>query len=251
MKYASRFFLYAPLGVVAVLAAWVSGDWWLRASALSDRLERLNGYDAAPGITIFYSAKRISGFPFNLDTSLSDFVLTIAAPNGPTRWHSEKFVMHALTYGRSETIFEAAGRQQLEWAGGHRLDFAVGALRASAITAEDGLRRFDLDLVGFGSKAFTAQRLQLHARTQPDGVQLFLSGDGLSQCSAPNFRYAATLAPHSAFARLVAGTQSWPQAVAGWRAAGSHRTSDAKSGLAHLNGDQALNLTVVADAICR
>ena len=254
MKYSSRFFLWTPLGVFLALLAAAGIHWWVLASRLGAWLDAHNGGTVMPGVTMAFDSRSITGFPFSLDTEFHGVSFTVATPDGPTRWRSEHFAMHGLTYGRDETIFEAAGHQRLTWIdqGGssHALDFAVGALHASAIVHRQGLDRFDLDLIGFGSKAFTAQRLQLHARQDAKAAQLFIAADGLSNCPRGRFRYAATVSAEQAFARLQRAEQSWPEAIAAWRAAGGTAQSDADGPLSGLAGDQALNPSALADAVC-
>jgi hypothetical protein len=248
MKYSSRFFLYAPLAVFLVLAVVVGAHWWVKASALSQRLAALNGYEAMPGVTVSFGAKKIGGFPFSLDTELSDFTLTVATPNGPTRWYSEKFAMHALTYGRDETIFEAAGRQRLDWRG-HTLDFAVGALRASAILSHGSLARFDLDLVGFGSKAFTAQRLQLHARRDGNAIRLFDEVNGVSACLQDE-RYAASATAAEALAPLLAARVSVADGLKAWRQAGGKITPAHPSPLGAVAVEEVPDIAALVRAVC-
>lgn len=227
MKYSSRFFLYAPLGVFLVLLAVVGIRWWVMADALSDRLAAANGHEIMPGVTMRFAARSITGFPFSLDAQFRNVSFTLATPSGATRWQSEKFASHALTYGRDETIFEAAGHQNLDWTGpdgrSHALAFAVGALRASAIARDGELIRFDLDLVGFGAKAFTAQRLQLHARQsardridvkamleapRPAAGQCALLGERVAQ-----IEIAAAIDEAATFGPLLGGKQDWQSAV--------------------------------------
>src|SRR5579871_52673 len=137
MKYSSRFFLYAPLALFLAIAVGVGVNWWIEASALSKQLDSLNGRPAMPGVTLFFSSKRISGFPFNLDVVFQDFRVEVATDHGPSMWTSQNFAMHALTYGREQLIFEAAGKQLLSWTDldgvHHALPFEVGAWRASSI----------------------------------------------------------------------------------------------------------------------
>ncbi len=234
MKYSSRFFLYAPMGVFLILFAIAGVRWWMLASAWSGRLDAVNGHEVVPGVTLHFATKKIYGFPFTLETQFKDVSLAVATPAGPTRWSSEKFALHALTYGRDETIFEAAGHQLLQWTGrdGRRrsLPFAVGSLRASAIAKNGELVRFDLDLIGFGSKDFTAQRLQLHAR-QSARDRIDLEAMALAprpftgQCPLLEDRsaeivitaaidQAATLGP------LLDGTEDWQSAVGRMRRGG-------------------------------
>jgi hypothetical protein len=250
LTYSSRFFLYAPLGVFLALCLAASVAWWIKASALSGRLAALNGHEVMPGVTVSFAAKTIGGFPFNIDTALTGFSVSVATANGPTRWRSEKFAMHALTYGRDETIFEAAGQQRLEWDHGRTLDFAVGALRASAILKRGTLDRFDLDLIGFGSKAFTAQRLQFHVRQEAGAVQLFAAIDGLTHCRRGALRTQATMTNGEAFARLQKAEESWTGAIARWRAAGGTVQSDKPTPLSAIAAEDLLNPTALAEAAC-
>ena len=234
MKYSSRFFLYAPMGLFLAIAFGVGIHWWLMASALSARLAAWNGHQIAPGVTMQFASRTISGFPFSLDIVFRDVAFAVATPRGPTTWRSEKFAMHALTYGRDETIFEAAGRQELDWTrddGKNRnLVFVVGSLHASAIEDRGGLTRFDLDLIGFNSPALRAQRLQFHVRLdRNDTLELAVMADGLRTglVSCPNLgdgvdglTMGKTITKAGAFSLLRAGTQSWEAAVRGWRTLG-------------------------------
>lgn len=250
LAYSSRVFLYAPLCVFLALCIAAGVNWWVKASALSDRLAAVNGHEVMPGVTVSFAAKKTSGFPFSLDTEFSNFSVSVATPTGPTVWSSEKFAMHALTYGRDETIFEVAGRQRLKWGRGHALDFAVGALHASAIIRHGALDRFDLDLVGFGSKAFTAQRLQLHARQDAKAIQLFVTADGLTNCRRNTIRYAATVTRDEAFERLQLAEELWTDAVAAWQRVGGKALPEKPDPLANLPAKQSLNPSAFADAVC-
>ncbi|MEI9990657.1 MAG: DUF2125 domain-containing protein [Rhizomicrobium sp.] len=234
MKYSSRFFLYAPLALFLSLAAATGVYWWVVAGALSARLDAMNGHEAMPGVTLSFKSKSVSGFPFNLDVVFQDFSLTVKTPHGPASWASEKFAMHGLTYGREQFIYEAAGRQALRWtdlAGkAHAMPFEVGDLHASTIAGERGLSRFDLDLVGFGSPALTAGRVQLHARIAPGGtvLDLFATADGvhlsprLTSLFGPDIvsvKLSAAAAPARAFDGLRAGLTDWVSALETFRAA--------------------------------
>ncbi len=236
MKYSSRFFLYAPLGAFLVVLAVIGVHWWIMASALSDRLAAMNGQEVMPGVTFRYASRRISGFPFSLDTQFHNVVLTVASPNGPTRWRVEKFASHALTYGRNEAIFEAAGHQTLQWTRPDgsmgTLPFAVGSLHASAIVRNGSLARFDLDVVGFGSKPFTAQRIQLHARRRTGNKLEFLASVAAPRptsniCSGQldplsTVELSGAVSHADQFAALLAGRRSWTSTTRQWRGAGGH-----------------------------
>jgi hypothetical protein len=231
MRYSSRFFLYAPIALVLLLTAGVSLHWWRAAAALEARLDAVNGHAVMPGVRFAFATRQVAGFPFSLDTELSGVTLSVVTADGPTRWQTEKFALHALTYGRDETIFEAAGAQRLTWVEAgqtHSLPFAVGSLRASAILDEAGLKRFDLDLAGFGSRAFIARRLQFHLRQNGDKLDYLLLMADLRApgCSPFNTRMEGSLTEAQALAPLLAGRTDWQTALAAWRRA-QGRTSGA------------------------
>ena len=228
MKYSSRFFLFAPIGAFAVLMAAVGIHWWFMANALGHRLEAMNGHEIAPGVVLHYGTRSIGGFPFTLDTVFSNVSFEVATPQGPIDWHSEKFAMHRMTYGRDEAIFEAAGKQSLDWVKSdgtrHHLDFAVGALHASAILSDKGLSRFDLDIVGFGSKAFVAQRLQFHIRRNVgDNFDLVIEGDGTQtgdKRDTVSFKLDGKMDHAARLDPVRAGQQIWFKGLDAWRVSG-------------------------------
>jgi hypothetical protein len=257
MKYSSRFFLYAPVSVFLLLFAFAGVRWWVLASAWSDRLAAMNGHEVMPGVTLHFAGRQIAGFPFTLETRLDNVTLAIATPAGQTRWLSEKLALHRLTYGRDETIFEAAGRQTLEWTGAngsHVLPFAVGSLRASAIRKHGELVRFDLDLVGFGSEAFTAQRLQFHAKADGDSILFLDEADGLftkrSCIKDSHLRYEATLTAAKALDPLLAGSVPYQAGLAAWRSAGGTIHAAQTSPLAAIPAEQVPGIEVFARALC-
>jgi hypothetical protein len=235
MKYSSRFFLYAPLAVFLLLATGAGANWWIVADALSGKLDSLNGRPAMPGVTLYFSSKKISGFPFNLDVVFQDFRIEVATDHGPSVWKAHDFAIHALTYGREQMIFEAAGEQLLTWTDldrvHHVLPFQVGEWHASSIADEHGLKRFDMDLIGFGSPAITAARIQLHGRIDPKGPGVDIAGEAdmvrPSQALASAFGDTITLArlnasasPSHAFDGIRSASASWQDALESWRKAG-------------------------------
>jgi hypothetical protein len=241
MNYSSRFFLYAPLALFLLLAAGTGVYWWHAASVLSTELDTLNGHEAMPGVTVRFASKNVSGFPFNLDVVFSGLSVTVKTLHGPSSWRTEKFALHALTYGREQMIFEAAGKQALTWTDfqghPHAMPFETGELHASAIANEHGLSRFDLDCIGFGSPAVTAGRAQLHARvSKGPGIEIFATADAVHLSPAfvsafgpdiTTVRLNASAVPAHSFDRLRAGTTDWVRALEGFRAAkGTLQVSD-------------------------
>jgi hypothetical protein len=240
MNYSSRFWLFAPLVLFLALAGWAMGYWWVAAATVEKTLNSLNGHQAAPGITVSYTGKTISGFPFNIDVVFTGFAVEGQGAHGPFRWTSEQFALHRLTYGPSQDIYEAAGNQTLSWTDrsgkSHGLKFLPGSLRASAHGDRRGLARFDLDMVAAGGSdsdgtPFTAARAQFHLRRDPkmDALDLQISGTdiktkgniaGLFGDQVKNLTIYATVTNGTSFAPLLAGKESWADAAANWRAKG-------------------------------
>jgi hypothetical protein len=242
MKYSSRFWLYAPLVLFLALAAWAMSHWWFMASALDKKLKAMNGHQAVPGVTLSWDSQTLSGFPFRLDVVFTNFTAHAEGPRGPLIWHSDRFAMHALTYGRTQGIFEAAGPQTLSWSDAdgahHQLSFLPGSLRASAIADSKGLTRFDLDMLDASGKdsdgaAFTVGRAQLHARRDPksDALDLNVSAVEAKDPATPfgdhiqNMEIYAQATQGSAFARLLAGQAGWMDAIMAWRHQGGAITA--------------------------
>jgi hypothetical protein len=235
MKYSSRFFLYAPLALFLAIAMGVGVNWWIEASALSRQLDALNGRTAMPGVTLSFSSKRIAGFPFNLDVVFRDFRIEVATGHGPSRWKAESFALHALTYGRDQMLFEAAGKQLLTWSdlrgGHHALPFEVGEWHASAITDAHGLVRFDTALIGLGSPALTAGKLELHARLNPIGTAIDIAAAADAVRPSPalaslfgetltQIRLNAAATPGHRFAAVRDARASWQDSLEAWRKTG-------------------------------
>lgn len=196
MRYSSRFFLYAPILALLILAAFAMIHWWIDATVLSERLDAVNGHEIIPGVTFHFSQKRIAGFPFRLDTILKNVRLSVEDVTGPVTWSSEDFAMHALTYGRDQAILEAAGKQMLSWrdAAGreHRFAFLPGTFRASAILGGGRLNRFDTEIRDLDGAEFRAANLQLHFRTNGNLADVYLKlddayiADGYAKALGPN-----------------------------------------------------------------
>jgi hypothetical protein len=227
-KYSSRFWLYAPSALFAALAAAVMIHWWMLAGPFEQKLAALKGREAIPGITLDWDKVEVGGFPFRLDANFQNFRVAGAGAHGPFSWRSEKFAMHGLTYGRSQDVYEAAGRQQISWTGpngeSRAASFQSGSMRGSSILGPEGLIRFDLDIAELGGPDFTLTRFQFHMRRDPDGssLDLMASTDGLP-FGAKRLQHRQlylTLTKAEPLLPLLRGEASWPEAVRRWRAGG-------------------------------
>lgn len=235
MKYSSRFFLYAPFGLLLILAALAMGHWWQIAHGLDAKLKAMKGGEAVPGVTLDWKGVTISGFPFRLDIVFDGFSAQGQGAHGPFAWNADKFAIHALTYGAQKDVFEAEGNQRLSWTdaagAGHSAAFLPGSLRASAVRDASGLSRFDVDIIELdgrhsGNGDFSIGRAQLHLRRDPDGKSIDLMAQGdLVKAPGPlggarTFHVYQTLSQGSAFAGLLRGEKKPAQAHALWLLAG-------------------------------
>jgi len=258
MTYSSRFFLYAPIVLFLALAAVVMVHWWSLAGDLDKKLAAMKGREAVPGVTLDWSKVTVSGFPFRLDLAFDGLVVKGVGAHGPFAWNAEHFAVHALTYGAQKDVFEAAGSQHLAWtdAAGeaHTLDFIPGSLHASAIRDTRGLARFDVDIIELAGKPVSIGRAQFHMRRDPDGKSIDLMAEGVIVKGAGplgasrNFRVYQTLTQGAAFAALLRGEKSAPQAHALWLLAGGKANitqselNGAKNALTPEQSDAALRL---------
>jgi hypothetical protein len=230
MRYSSRFWLYAPFVLVLALAAWVMTHWWLTADALEKKLSAAKGTIVMPGIRVDWTSVAIGGFPFRVDADFTGLRIQGAGAHGPFAWRTEKFAMHALAYGRSKIVYEAAGPQQLAWTdkdGKYRkLDFIPGSLHASSIIDARGLARFDLDIVNLGSPQITAGRFQFHMRREAESLKMMVQaetvrGSGVDQKLVQAY---ADLNRLDVLMPLLEGKTPWPVATMVWRDNGGRAT---------------------------
>jgi len=230
MQYSSRFWLYAPFLVVLILAAWVIFHWWQAASAFEKKLAEIKGQPVMPGITLDWDAATVGGFPFRVDANFTNFQIKGEAAYGPFAWSTEKFALHALTYGRSKTVYEAAGRQSLAWTGaggaGHAIQFEAGSIHGSSITSTNGLMRFDLDLVNAGNPQYTARRFQFHLQRDGDNLNLMVRADDVTGFGKPRklVQAYASLDKASVVAPFLRGEIPWTMAMGLWRGLGGKET---------------------------
>lgn len=226
MSYSSRFWLYAPFVLVLALAAWVMTHWWLAAGALEKKLAAAKGTYVVPGITVDWSSVTLGGFPFRVDADFTGLRISGAGAHGPFAWRTEKFAMHSLAYGRSKTVYEAAGPQQLAWTSkdgkGRKLDFISGSMHGSSIVDAHGLARFDLDIVDLGSPQITAGRFQFHMRRETESLKVMVQADSVqgSGIDQKLVQAYADLNRPDMLAPLLAGQIPWPVAAMLWRSNG-------------------------------
>ena len=226
MNYSSRFWLYAPITTFLLIAAAVMAYWWVSADAFEKKLAALKGKEAVPGIALDWKTAEVGGFPFRLDADFTGFTVKGVGAHGPFAWSAEKFAAHTLTYNRTKAVYEAAGRQLVSWTdangAAHQTNFLPGSLRASSVMRDHALVRADLDIANLAAKDTKIGRFQLHMRRNGRELDLMLeadAADGIKQVQI----YTA-LSNGEAFAGLLKGEQSWPDAANAWRGHGGRAT---------------------------
>ena len=230
MNYSSRFFLYAPVGAFFALVLGLAIHWYWASSQLSARLDALNGKTIMPGVTLHFAGKEMGGFPLRLDTIFTGFEISVETDHGPATWKSDGFAVHALTYGRPQQVFEAAGAQTFSWAnakGEHKtFVFIPGTLHASAIEDAGGLLRFDMDLVGMSAPAMRAAHIHFHIRLNGDGLDFNAQGDAIQFSgklvspfgdTVKNLRMNGRIDKGTALDALRGGKADWRAALENWR----------------------------------
>jgi hypothetical protein len=260
MRYSSRFFLYAPFLVLIVIAIAAMLRWWVVAGVFETWLLHANGRDIAPGIRLHFASEEMGGFPFSVDTVLNGVTLEAKCARASMSWRAEHFAIHSITYGRNQKVFEAGGKQILSWTdpggGAHRLAFASGSLRASAIFSDDALARFDLDATGFAAREISGERAQLHFRRahERDAIDVAMSADALHLSPVlqagigPAISHATLvgqLVPAPSFVPLLSGHEEWCAAANRWsRNAGSFRLERFEIGWGKISAEGSGRLTL-------
>jgi len=242
MRFSHRGFLYGPFLFVVFVALAVCVYWWLTANAVTAYLDASNGHDIAPGVTLRFADKHIAGFPFRVDAVLDNAEIDVTTSQGPASWKAEHFAVHALTYGPSQAVYEAAGSQTLRWTGldgqNHVWTFVPALLRASSYTQGSALARFDLVAEAVRSSELNADQFQFHIRRNPqhDRFDIIVNAYGLHLSPLLQAGFGDTItklsldasaAPATPLGGLMGGKADWRASLEGWRAHGGLFTLNA------------------------
>ena len=177
----SRFWLFAPFVVLLIAAALWSGYWlWLQGQTVR-QLDAASAQFRTAGYELAWRERRVGGYPFRLDVTLSD--ARLADPSG---WVLEipKFEAEAFAFSPDHWVMAApAGLTFFRPVGGG-VTVIGKTLRASLNNLKSTPPSFSLegsDLIftpSPGAKPFAlarAQHLEFHLRPGPDdqGAMLF------------------------------------------------------------------------------
>jgi hypothetical protein len=229
----SRLGLYLPVAIaIGLIVAWTAGWLWLRGQA-QRRMDAAVAQLQAAGYQVGWSDRRIGGFPYRLNITLTD-----ARVREPSGWALQAPKLEAQAYVHAPTHWLFAAQDGLTFVRpqGGPVQVSGRVIRASLTHPQNWPPSFSfqgLDLTfspGPGARPFAlqaAQKVEFHLRQGPDdegGVFVSVEG-GRAQLSGLLGRIAgdkpiavtwnATLSKISAF-----HGSSWPAAVRRWTEAG-------------------------------
>jgi hypothetical protein len=147
-----RIFIYGLLAALVLPVLAFTAYWFVIAGGITAELERLDGNEILPGVTLQFAEKNVSGFPFRFDIVLDGVTIAARADAGTSAWRSERITMHAKSYGPRQYILDAEGLQTFSWPAGEGapqniLQMTSGITRATALIEDGRLARFDIDMV--------------------------------------------------------------------------------------------------------
>lgn len=235
----SRFWLYAPFVLLAVLAVAWSAFWFHVRGRVGEAVDAALAREAGQGRNWTCNDRQISGFPFRVELRCSSLSLTSARWGEAVKVQTGPSVAIGQVYSPGLVIAHVNGPLQATLPEGRTLDLGWNLLEASL--RHDTGRPDQLSIVvnqpnavmkapGFADETWRANELQLHMRRNPtrpeaeQAVDLALSArgsvwpavDALLGTSEPgDVDLQATLSQSLAFR---AGFN--PDALNGWRNAG-------------------------------
>ncbi|MFL5035106.1 MAG: DUF2125 domain-containing protein [Microvirga sp.] len=170
----SRFWLFAPPALLALLAAALAAAWFVIRARTGDALDAFVANEAAAGRRWDCPERAIAGFPFRIEVSCAR--LAIEGPEGAIAAGRLRTVTQI--YQPRHTIFELDGPFRAA-SGGVAAEGSWDALRGSVHTAANGLERVSLVLsapklrvtgLPAGEAMLSARSVEAHVRPDPAGA---------------------------------------------------------------------------------
>lgn len=169
--------LYAALAVAAVA---YTGYWFLLAARAERAIDREIAGQAARGLAVSYTGRRLTGYPYRLSAEFTGLALgpTGVAPGGRSgwRWKSDRVAAHVEPWNLRHVVAVFDGAHRLRTARGARIQATAGSARASLVL--DGAGRplravVDAADIGLAAAAgfagAEAERVRLAARRATGG----------------------------------------------------------------------------------
>lgn len=170
----SRFWLYAPFGLLVVLALAWSGFWFHVKGRVDGEIDLALAREAAQGRNWSCAERSVGGFPFRIEVRCSALALTSTRWGEAVKVETGPAVAVGQIYSPGLIIVEATGPARATLTEGRTLDVTWKRLDASLawrqperfalVAAEPNLT---LTTPGAGPEAWRAATLELHLRRNP------------------------------------------------------------------------------------
>ncbi len=234
-----RFWLYAPFGLLALVAVAWSGFWVFVKGKVETTLDSAMAREAGNGRNWVCAERSVGGFPFRIEVRCGALTLTSSRWGEAVRLQTGPSVAVGQIYTPGLVIMQVTGPLQASLPEGRKLDLAWTRLEASIAAAGLTLDRFALVVTGpngtlttpgRADETWRAAQFEAHLRRNParpasdQAVDLALSAKGavlpgldalLGSSDAGDLDLQASLTQSLGFR---AGFN--PDALEAWRSAG-------------------------------
>jgi hypothetical protein len=173
---ASRWGLYLPLVVLAVIVAAWSGFWLLARNLVADGLDRAVAEAATRGDAWTCVNRTISGYPFRIEVRCADVTLTRQASAGVTQLSAGPILVIGQPHTPNHVIIQARGPLEARLADGARIAARWDQFEASRRNASGELERLSMEArrpvvtltaASGATSTLSAQALEAHVRRNP------------------------------------------------------------------------------------
>ena len=143
-KKASRFWLYAPLILFALLFAAYSAFWFYMRGELDKGIDDWISEQRATGADVRFSAKKLGGYPYRFALTVDDPVY--ADPAQGLRWRGEQLQLVMQPWNWNHVIGRSVGANEIETPEGV-FDIQLGRKSVGSISwDETSIRRISITL---------------------------------------------------------------------------------------------------------
>jgi hypothetical protein len=172
----SRFWLYAPFMLLALLAAGWTGFWFVVQGRVGAALDAALAREALQGRTWTCADRNIGGFPFRVEVRCGSLALTSTRWGEAVRVQTGPAVAVGQIYTPGLVVAEVTGPLQATLPEGRKLDFSWRGLQASFVHDLGAPDRVSIVMSepnatltspGQAAESWQASRLETHLRRNP------------------------------------------------------------------------------------
>ena len=169
----SRFWMYAPFILLAILMAAYSAYWFVMRGELEKGIDDWIDEQRAAGIEISFSEKRLDGFPFRFALTLDDPVYS--EPGDGLSWGGEQLQLVMQPWNWNHVLGRSVGANVIETSGGE-FDVQLGSKSVGSLSwDETSIRRISIVLdeadISLGGAPFgKLEDFALHLRPASDNA---------------------------------------------------------------------------------